>query len=128
MYRLEKEFRFEAAHRLPSHDGKCQRLHGHSFKGVLILEARHLRGEGPKTGMVIDFSDVKTALAPLLEDKLDHHYLNETLALAHPTSENVARYIYDTLKPVLPILVGVRIKETCTSAATYLAQMGGLSV
>ena len=119
MWRLEKSFLFEAAHNLPLHDGKCQRLHGHSWRGKLICEDYELCTQGPKSGMMIDFGDLSAIVRPLLEDYLDHHYLNETTLLANPTSEELARWIFMRLKPDLPSLVAVRIEETCTSAAEY---------
>ena len=51
MFRLEKEFSFEASHQLPLHDGKCARLHGHSWKGRIIIEGEELATTGPKSGM-----------------------------------------------------------------------------
>src|SRR2546426_4109281 len=87
-----KEFGFEAAHRLPHvpEGHKCARLHGHSFRVELHAHGRVDR----QTGMVIDFSEIKHAFEPLLE-QLDHHYLNEVEGLDNPTSENVARWIWD---------------------------------
>ena len=69
--------------------------------------------------MLQDFSDVKKVLTPLVNGWLDHHYLNDTLPLENPTSEEVARWIYDHLKPHLPLLVAVEIEETCTSSCCY---------
>lgn len=119
MYRLEKTFRFEASHQLMGHDGKCARLHGHSWIGKVVLEGEELAATGPKTGMLIDYGDISAAVKPLVEEYLDHWHLNDTLKTDHPTSEGVARWIYQQLKPILPNLVEVRIEETCTSAATY---------
>ncbi|RUR77039.1 6-carboxy-5,6,7,8-tetrahydropterin synthase [Chlorogloeopsis fritschii PCC 6912] len=116
---LGKEFRFEAAHYLPNHDGKCARLHGHSWKGVVYVIGTTLIESGTKEGMLIDYSDVKGAIAPLLENYLDHHYLNETTGLEVPTSERLAKWIYEKLEYTLPGLWGVRIDETCTSTCLY---------
>src|SRR4051794_23994362 len=98
---LWKEFRFEAAHRLPNvPDGhKCARLHGHSF----VVEV-HVRGRvDPHTGMLVDYADIKSAFA-LLDDHLDHRYLNEIPGLENPTSENIVRWIWEHLAPALPEL------------------------
>jgi len=119
MFTLTKEFRWEASHRLPKHDGKCARLHGHSWKGRLILRSPDLIGDGPKTGMVMDFGDVSRAMKDLLETKLDHYHLNDTTGLENPTSEELARWIYDWIKPNLPHLVAVEVDETCTSSCRY---------
>lgn len=118
-YTLFKTFTFEAAHRLPLHDGKCARLHGHSWVGTAILEAEGTQDSGPETGMVMDFGKVSAAIAGLVEMCLDHHYLNESLGMTSPTCESVARWVYQALKPRLPLLVAVRINETCTSACEY---------
>lgn len=111
-----KEFTIEAAHRLPNvPDGhKCGRLHGHSFLIVI-----HVRGEvSPSDGWVMDFSDIKLAFQPLY-DQLDHHYLNEVEGLSNPTSENLARWIWDKLSPTMPTLAQVVVRETCTSGCIY---------
>src|SRR5947208_14815945 len=82
---LWKEFRFEAAHRLPNMPPghKCARLHGHSFH----LEVHLWGAVDPTTGMLVDYADIKAAFKPL-EDQLDHRYLNEVDGLENPTSEN----------------------------------------
>ena len=116
---LTKEFTFEAAHRLPRHDGKCARLHGHSWKMQVEVESPALCESGPKTGMVMDFGDIKAAVASLVESHLDHHYLNDTLELESPTSEKVAQWVFQAILPKLPNLRAVTINETCTSACRY---------
>lgn len=119
MFTLTKQFRFEAAHVLLGHDGKCARLHGHSWVGRVVLRGDELVRSGPKAGMLVDFCDVKAALTPLVDGWLDHHFLNETLATDRPTSEFVAEWVYGQLKPVLPLLAAVEIEETCTSSCRY---------
>lgn len=128
MFQVTKQFRFEASHQLPNHDGKCRRLHGHSWVGKVILESPELIQTGPKAGMVQDFGDISKALKPLLEDFLDHHHLNETLGLVNPTSEEVARWAYNRLKPELPLLIAVQIDETCTSSAVYYGDKELISI
>jgi len=111
-----KEFRFEAAHRLPNApaEHKCSRLHGHSFRAEI-----YVRGPvGADSGWVMDFADIKEAFLPL-QDELDHSYLNEIEGLKNPTSENLARWIWQRLHPVLPLLARVVIHETCTSGCIY---------
>ena len=111
-----KEFSFEAAHRLPNvpEGHKCARLHGHSFH-VRVTVAGELH---PALGWVMDFGDLKAAFRPL-HDALDHRYLNEIEGLENPTSEVLARWIWDRLHPALPGLASVEIRETCTSGCVY---------
>lgn len=117
---IYKEFRFEAAHRLPHHDGKCSRIHGHSWIGRVYIKSNNLIEQGPKQGMVIDFKDIKKHLNPLLEQFLDHYYLNETMELENPTCELIAKWIFEKLELAgLQGLQGVEIQETCTSGARF---------
>lgn len=113
---LWKEFRFEAAHRLPNMPPghKCARLHGHSFRVEVHLE-------GPVdsyTGMLVDYADIKAAFAPL-EQQLDHNYLNEIPGLENPTSENILYWIWERLVPTLPHLSRLVLSETCTVGCVY---------
>ena len=118
---LYKEFRFEAAHRLPHHDGKCRRLHGHSWVGRVYVKGQILIPDGAKAGMLIDYGDLQDYMQPLLDDFLDHYYLNESLGLENPTSELIAKWIYEKLEVLgLPGLWAVEIRETCTSGARYI--------
>ncbi len=119
MWRLEKTFTFEASHLLPLHDGKCRRLHGHSFRGKVVCEDSKLHASGPKSGMLMDFGDLSAVLKPFVDEFLDHWHLNESTGLENPTSEELARWIYDRLKVQIPTLVLVRVEETCTSSAEY---------
>jgi 6-pyruvoyltetrahydropterin/6-carboxytetrahydropterin synthase len=73
---------------------------------------------GEQTGWVMDFAEVKAAFRPLYE-QLDHHYLNDIPGLENPTSERLAIWIWQRLKPVLPLLSEVVIAETCTSRCAY---------
>jgi 6-pyruvoyltetrahydropterin/6-carboxytetrahydropterin synthase len=113
---IHKVFQIEAAHRLPNvpPGHKCARLHGHSFR----IEV-HVDGAlDPRLGWVMDFADIKAAFQPLFE-RLDHHYLNEIEGLENPTSERLAVWIWDHLKPRLPQLARIVVHETCTSGCTY---------
>jgi 6-pyruvoyltetrahydropterin/6-carboxytetrahydropterin synthase len=115
---IYREFTFEAAHRLPRvpEGHKCGRLHGHSYR----LEV-HVQGDvDPDTGWLMDFADIKAAVAPVVAE-LDHRYLNELPGLENPTSENLARWTWNRLTAELP-LSAVVVRETCTSACTYRGQ------
>ena len=111
-----KTFQLEAAHRLPNVPAghKCARLHGHSFRIDV-----HVAGEpDEKTGWIMDFADIKSAFAPLFE-ALDHRYLNDVPGLENPTSERLAIWIWERLKPALPALARIVVHETCTSGCVY---------
>ena len=113
---IVKDFRFEAAHFLPNvpEGHKCRRMHGHSFRGEVAL-----RGPlGAETGWVMDFADLKRAVDPIVA-RLDHYLLNDVDGLDNPTSERVAIWIWDRLKPTLPSLHRVTIEETCSSRCHY---------
>ena len=114
--RLIREFRFEAAHLLPHVPAghKCARLHGHSFK----IEVAVSGPVDPHTGWFLDYSVVDEAFFPLL-DVLDHHYLNDVEGLENPTSELLARFIWERLKPALPSLERVVVHETCDARCEY---------
>ena len=114
--RLVHEFRFEAAHRLPNvpEGHKCARLHGHSFKVELAVA-------GPvdeHSGWFIDFAHVYAAWEPLYA-ALDHRYLNEVPGLENPTSETLARWIWERVAPRLPSLCRVTVFETCDARCEY---------
>ena len=116
-----KVFTLEIAHRLPNvPDGhKCARLHGHSLR----IEVRVTGEPDSHTGWVMDFAEIKTAFGPLFE-RLDHRYLNEVPGLENPTSERIARWIWDRLRPALPGLSEVVVHETCTAGARYRGEAG----
>ena len=113
---IYRDFRIEAAHRLtgvpPEH--KCARLHGHSFRIRISVEG----SVDEKSGWVMDFARLKECFTPLFA-QLDHRYLNEVPGLENPTSENLARWIWEQLKPSLPDLSKVEVQETCTSGCIY---------
>ena len=113
---LRKTFQFEAAHLLPNLPAthKCRRLHGHSFQAEIVVAGDC----DPKLGWLMDYADMTEAFKPLFE-QLDHRYLNEVPGLENPTSENIARWIWQQLRPKLPLLTEVIIAETCTSRCAY---------
>ncbi|NBD15650.1 MAG: 6-carboxytetrahydropterin synthase QueD [Cyanobacteria bacterium] len=118
---IYKEFSFEAAHQLFHHDGKCRRLHGHSWVGKIYVKGQHLIQDGPKQGMLMDYGDIKKYIQPLLDNYLDHYFLNETTGLLNPTSEEIAKWIFEQLEAAgLPNLYAVEIQETCTSGCRYM--------
>ncbi len=114
--RLLREYRFEAAHFLPRvpEGHKCARMHGHSYLVVVVIE-----GEiDPELGWVMDFSAIDEHVLPLTRT-LDHRVLNELDDLANPTSELLAVWLWDRIRPSLPLLVEVHVAETPTSRCVY---------
>ena len=111
-----KTFTIEAAHRLPNvpENHKCRRLHGHSFR----IEIRVAGAVQEPAGWIMDFADITRAFQPIHE-QLDHRYLNEIEGLENPTSEQLARWIWRKLKPVLSPLSEVIVRETCTAGCLY---------
>ena len=121
IWTLKKQFRFEASHQLHNHDGKCKRLHGHSWVGWVEVQGREIETDGPKTNMLMDYGDLKALVKPLVDQYLDHHHLNDTLETDSPTSEMIAKWVYHQILPKLPtdLVLSVTIEETCTSSCTY---------
>jgi len=114
--RLVKTFRFEAAHDLPCFPPghKCRRLHGHSFRFDVIVQ-----GEvDPKIGYLIDYGDIKQICDPIVK-QLDHYYLNDIPGLSISTSEMIAVWLWNKIKPELAMLDEIVVYETCTSACHY---------
>ncbi|MEA4839236.1 MAG: 6-carboxytetrahydropterin synthase QueD [Rhodospirillaceae bacterium] len=114
--KIVQAFTFEAAHFLPRvpETHRCHRLHGHSYRVELALEGP----VDPETGFVVDFFDLERAFGPVLA-RLDHHCLNEVDGLENPTAEHIAVWIYDRIKPVLPLLAAVSVFETPMCWAEY---------
>jgi 6-pyruvoyltetrahydropterin/6-carboxytetrahydropterin synthase len=114
-----KEFRFEAAHRLPDvpEGHPCGRLHGHSFRVTVSLK-------GPvddATGWVTDFAAIDRAFRPLHE-QLDHRMLNDLDGLANPTCERLAHWIWQRLAPDLPGLSEITVWETADAGCRLRAE------
>jgi 6-pyruvoyltetrahydropterin/6-carboxytetrahydropterin synthase len=122
---IHKTFSFEASHILPHYDGKCSRLHGHSWRGTVYLKAEKLKTEGPHRSMVADFESLATNfINPLVEEYLDHYHLNDTLKIPNPSCEEVAKWMYQMLRKggIGEMLHAIEIGETCTSGAVYVGQ------
>jgi len=111
-----KEFTFDSAHYLPHvpDDHKCKRMHGHTYRVRIWVKG----ALDSRLGWVMDFGDIKSAWKPL-EKRLDHYILNDIPGLENPTAEHIAMYIWDQLKPQLPLLDRIELFETPTSAVVY---------
>ena len=114
---LVKEFRFEAAHRLPNVlvDHKCFRMHGHSYR----IEVCVIGQVDPKLGWLVDFGDIAARVEPVLKSELDHRVLNDVPGLENPTSEILAAWLWKRLSPLVPHLSAITVHETCTARCVY---------
>jgi 6-pyruvoyltetrahydropterin/6-carboxytetrahydropterin synthase len=115
-FELLRRYRFEAAHRLPTVpvDHRCARIHGHTYDLEIVVR-------GPldaHTGWVVDYEKIDEAVEPLVA-QLDHRCLNDIEGLENPTSEHVARWLWDRLENPLGGLFAVTIAENPDSACTY---------
>ncbi|HDT14872.1 MAG TPA: 6-carboxytetrahydropterin synthase QueD [Firmicutes bacterium] len=96
MYELMVKSDFASAHNLRDYKGKCERLHGHNYTVEAYFESRELR----ENGLAVDFTVLKAALNAVTEE-LDHKYLNEDVEFFkknNTSAENIAKYIFDSLK------------------------------
>ncbi len=107
---LKVQDKFQAAHFLKEYQGKCEKVHGHSFRIELEIKITEL----DKTGIGIDFAEIKTTLAKLLPD---HTLLNEVYEF-NPTAENLSRHFFHELKQHFPI-IRITIWESEDASATY---------
>ena len=115
---LTKQFRFEAAHQLPNHRGKCARLHGHSYTLEVSLRGsvKAERGESDD-GMVVDLDVIKEVVQAAVISRVDHFNLNEIID-GPTTAERIAHWIWDRLEEADPafaaMLYRIRLWETAT--------------
>ncbi len=119
MFEVMIKTEFASAHNLRDYKGACEAMHGHNWKIDILVEAKEL----DETGLAVDFNVLKEKSGTIMED-LDHIYLNEHKAFKtrNPSSENIAKYIFDTLKKDLPKSVRLKkitVWETDDSAASY---------
>ena len=137
MFKVSKEFSFDMAHILDGHDGKCQNLHGHTYK-LQVEVSGDLVPDGAKKGMVVDFTDVKTVVKEAILDPMDHAFIYDTTSEreckiaallnelnsktfgipVRTTAEEMARFMFNRLKDKLPISA-IRLWETPTSFCEY---------
>ncbi|AIZ79334.1 6-carboxytetrahydropterin synthase QueD [Actinobacillus equuli subsp. haemolyticus] len=138
MFKIAKEFSFDMAHMLDGHDGKCQNLHGHTYK-LQVEVSGDLVAEGAKRGMVMDYSDLKSVVKREILDPMDHAYIydlnsdreSQVAKLlidlnskvygipSRTTAEEMAKYMFEKLEKVgLPVRL-IRLWETPTSYCEY---------
>jgi 6-pyruvoyltetrahydropterin/6-carboxytetrahydropterin synthase len=120
MYKLSVYDYFSAAHRLRGYEGPCSNVHGHNWKVRVTFQM----GKLDPLGMAIDFKELKVKLSEILKE-LDHTFLNELVIFkdTNPTSENIAKYIYDSLsesfKDSAISLLEVEVQESEKVSVVY---------
>ena len=139
MYYLTAEASFDAAHFLSGYEGKCSNLHGHRWRVLIKIESETLQEEGQQRGMLVDFSDIKSALKKET-DYFDHSFIYEKNSLKpatvesllgedfllreveyRPTAENFAKYFADRFATYGFKVAEVTVYETPNNCATYSA-------
>src|SRR3990167_9010653 len=108
-----KKFTFDASHKLPKHEGKCSRLHGHTYTLWIYLIGNPIS----KTGMVMDYYKISEIVKSKIIDQLDHNYLNDTIE--DPTAERICFWIWNNLIQDLPNLFEVQVMETPDNVAKF---------
>ena len=137
MFKIAKEFQFDACHMLDGHNGKCHNLHGHTYR-LLVEISNELITSGSSADMVMDYADIKSVVKQQIIDQLDHAYLynqnntNESQIaellqqmqrkiFAFPcrtTAEGMSKFIFDHLSQFLPVSM-IKLWETPTSYCEY---------
>lgn len=118
---LKKTFVFDAAHYLPSYKGKCERIHGHTYKATVAIE-----GSPDAEGMIVDFVELKEILWSKVFSQLDHRLLNDIIPV--PSAENIALWLFKKVEEVLPSirsnlkLKWVEVWETETSSVVVSSE------
>lgn len=116
---LKKEFTFDAAHSLDRYKGKCEALHGHTYRLAVTL-----KGTPDEEDMVLDFTELKGIVKDSVLSVLDHSYLNNTIE--QPTAENIALWIWRKIESPVKRpnceLHQIQLWETATSSVIINAE------
>ena len=116
---IRKEFTFDAAHNLTKYHGKCERLHGHTYKIAVVV-----KGTPDNESMVIDFCELSSIVKERVLNVLDHSYINEILS--QPTAENIAVWIWEQVEQSVLRdnckLEIVEVWETASSCAVLCSE------
>jgi 6-pyruvoyltetrahydropterin/6-carboxytetrahydropterin synthase len=110
---LDVDFDFCAAHRLPLYDGPCVRMHGHNYKLRVTIGGT----PDPRTGMLMDFEEIRQVVVQQVVGAFDHQVLNDFIE--NPTAENVVRWAWEKLDGKLPGLRELRLWETPAYSVGY---------
>ncbi len=137
MFKIAKEFQFDACHMLDGHNGKCHNLHGHTYR-LLVEISDDLISSGSSADMVMDYADLKLIVKQQIVDQLDHAYLYhqdnanerkiamlleqmERKVFAFPcrtTAEGMSKFIFERLSQFLPVSM-IKLWETPSSYCEY---------
>jgi 6-pyruvoyltetrahydropterin/6-carboxytetrahydropterin synthase len=136
--RLTKQFNFEMAHAIDSHDGPCRNIHGHSYRLSVTVSGSVIREEdNPELGMVMDFKHLKRIVREHIVDPFDHSLVLEKTSPYHktagrtilvdfqPTCENLLVYFKGLLASRLPKRIRLErlvLRETADSYAEWLLE------
>ncbi|MGE5518706.1 MAG: 6-carboxytetrahydropterin synthase QueD [Candidatus Dadabacteria bacterium] len=113
---IYKEFSFDSAHYLSKvpEGHKCRNMHGHTYRLRVYLQGT----PDPQYGWIMDFKELKDIVGPVI-DMLDHKVINDIEGLENPTAENITIWIWNQIKPLLPLLHRVKLFETPTTGVIY---------
>ncbi|MBK7341815.1 MAG: 6-carboxytetrahydropterin synthase QueD [Saprospiraceae bacterium] len=113
---LFKQFTFDSAHFLPNvpEGHKCKAIHGHTYRLVVYIEGPL----DPHLEWVMDFADLKHVVDPIVKT-LDHHLMNDIAGLENSTGERISIWLWDQIKPQVPLMSKIELHETPTSGAVY---------
>ena len=138
MFKATKEFKWDMAHRLPTHWGKCFNVHGHTYKALITIQWEHLQSEGEESWMLKDFWNFKP-IKERIDENRDHAYVwikdDEVLLFlkekwfrtfsmdSNPTAENMTKLLFEKSRELIPNvdIDKILIYETPTSFAEYSA-------
>lgn len=111
-----KQFSFDSAHFLPYvPDGhKCKEIHGHTYRVIVYVEGALEK----QLDWVMDFAEIKKVIDPIVKS-IDHKLLNNISGLENPTCEIIAVWLWNKIKPDVPLLTKIELHETPTSGAVY---------
>jgi len=121
MYEVSVNDSFSSAHFLPDYDGKCEQLHGHNYKVVMIVRGETLDSKG----LLVDFAVMKNALRTVT-NQLDHRLLNDLVWFkdSSPSAENIARVIFTQTAALMPgaKIFAIEVWETEKNQAVYYGE------
>ncbi len=118
MFLVTKQFRFESAHFLPKYYGKCENLHGHSYRLQVTVKIAELNDEG----IAYDFAQLKKIVTKEIVDVLDHKLINDFIPIA--SAEHMTLWIWEKISPLIPEIFEIKLWETETCFVTYRGEKG----